>query len=244
MPTPPSTISHRASRKRGRETPTQPTRASFREKGNAPPERLRYVPDAEEALEIEALRAGNPEALNRLVCQHSRILYGAIFRRVRDPDQAQSLLQETFLQAIRSIHTFRARSKLSTWLYSIAMNVTRDALRREQRYKGLSENELDRLPLFTTPGTHAEWQASRDPEAVVEQRERSRIVRDAIDRLSESYRTIIMMRYLKELSTAEVATMLGITEGAVRVRLHRACNALREQLSSRWPELSTPVQAC
>lgn len=213
-------------------------RTSFREKGGAPSGCLRYAPDAEEALELEALRAGNLDALNRLDRRHRSTLYSTIFRFVRDPDMTESLVQETLFQAMRSLHTFRAHSKLSTWLYSIATNVARSALRRERRYKGLDENEVDRLRPLARPGTHAELTVALDPEMIVEQSERSRIVRNAIDRLPETHRTVIKMRYLMELSTVEAAAMLGITEGAVRVRLHRACKALREHLSSRWPELT------
>lgn len=156
MPTPSSPITHGASQRRRREAPQCPPRVPLREKDNASPERPRHVPDVEDALELEALRAGDPDALNRLVHRHNSNLYRAIFRVVRDPDQTQSLVQETFFQALRSLHTFRARSKLSTWLYSIAMNVTRNALRWELRHKGLEEDEVDRLTLFTALGKKAE----------------------------------------------------------------------------------------
>ncbi len=231
-----SKVSLLTPRKRGREALERQPRASLREKVKASSVRVRYVPSADEACEIEALRRGDPEAMDRLVRLHSDLLYGAIIRLVRDPDQTQSLVQETFLQALRGIHTFRARSKLSTWLYSIAMNVTRGYLKKARRYEVLSEEEIEQLqPHFTAWGRHAEPQAPWNPEAVVEQHERARIVRKAIDRLPESYRMIVTLRDMEELSTAEVAQVLGISAGNVRVRLHRARNVLRQRLLSYGP---------
>ena len=194
--------------------------------------RPRFVPSTEEAEAIATLQAKDPEAMERLVHDHAHRIYGAILRLVHDPDEAQSLVQETFLQAFRSLDAFRGHSKVSTWLYGIAMNVTRDHLRKKTRQRRvLSEQHLAWLqPYYTWRGTHAE-RAAWDPERMMEKRERARLVREAIDQLPERYRIVLTMRDLEELSTAEVAEALSISEGSVRVRLHRARNALRKLLA-------------
>ena len=193
----------------------------------------RFIPSAEEAQAIEALRARDPDALDRLVRDQCQRIYGAILRLVRDPDEAGSLVQETFLQALHSLDAFRGQAKVSTWLYGIAMNVTRTYLRKKiQHRRVLSERDIDWLqPHFTWRGTHAERYTDWDPEIMLEKRERAHMVRQAIDRLPERYRVVLVMRDLEELSTAEVAEALSISEGNVRVRLHRARNTIRTLLA-------------
>ena len=194
----------------------------------------RFIPSAEEARTITALKAKEPAALDRLVRDHSQRIFGAILRLVRDADEAASLVQETFLQALRSLDAFRGQAKVSTWLYGIAMNVTRAHLRRKiQHRRVLSEQEIDWLqPEFTWRGTHAERYTDWDPEVMIEKQERAALLRKAIDRLPERYRVVLVMRDLEELSTTEVAEALSISEGNVRVRLHRARNTVRALLAS------------
>ncbi len=198
--------------------------------------RPRFIPSPEEAKTIAALRAKDPDALDRLVREQCHRIYRAILRLVRDPDEAESLVQETFLQAFRSLDAFRGHSKVSTWIYGIAMNVTRDHLRKKTRNRRvLSERHIDWLqPHFTWQGTHTEHYTTWNPERMMEKRERVRLVREAIDQLPERYRVVLTMRDLDELSTTEVAEALSISEGSVRVRLHRARNALRKLLAPHF----------
>jgi RNA polymerase sigma-70 factor (ECF subfamily) len=187
------------------------------------------------ALDIDALRARDPEALEWMVRQYSARLYRFIFRIVQQPDDAQGLLQEIFLQALRSLPTFQGQSKLSTWLYSIASNVTFAHLRKAQRNRVLSEAEIERLqPRFTQDGQHVEGYPSWNPETSLERQERVRIVHRALDRLPEKYREVVVVRDLEERSTKEAAEILGISEANVRVRLHRARNALRTLLEPHF----------
>ena len=209
---------------------TPPKRVEYKQ-GHA-----RFTPSADEAEAIATLRAKEPEAMDRLVRDQYHRIYGTILRLVYDPDEAQSLVQETFLQAFRSLDTFRGHSKVSTWIYGIAMNVTRDHLRKKTRHRRvLSERHIDWLqPHFTWQGTHTERYTTWDPERMMEKRERVRLVREAIDQLPERYRVVLTMRDLDELSTTEVAEALSMSEGSVRVRLHRARNALRKLLAPHF----------
>lgn len=150
---------------------------------------------------------------------------------IRDEDEVRNLTQETFLQAIQNIDSFRGEAKVSTWLCSIAINLARAHLRKARRYQAMEEEDLEGLlPTFDLFGqgreTHREWQ----PEEYTEQEERVRLIQDALDRLPDDYRTVVVLRDLEELNTQEVAEILGVSEGAVRVRLHRARQALRTLL--------------
>jgi RNA polymerase sigma-70 factor (ECF subfamily) len=153
-----------------------------------------------------------------------------IMRIVRDEEEARSILQETYLQAYKRLGTFRRESKFSTWLYAIGLNLARASLRKLRRYDTLEEDQIERLqPAFSNgkfQGDTETW----NPQKLAERSERKRVVHEAIDRLPADYRMVIMLRDIEEMSTAEVAKVLDISEGAVRVRLHRARQALRKLL--------------
>ena len=197
---------------------------------------FRSIPRAKDAEDPDALRAKDPEALDRLVREQWHRIYAAILRLVRDPDAAGSLVQETFLQALRSLDTFRGHARVSTWLYGIAMNVASNYLRSViQHRRLLSEREIEWLqPRFTRRGTHATRYTDWDPEISMEKRERARLLHEAIDQLPERYRVILVLRDFEDLSTAEVAEALSISEGNVRVRLHRARNTVRALLNPHF----------
>jgi RNA polymerase sigma-70 factor (ECF subfamily) len=190
------------------------------------------------SLDVDAIRRGDREAFEELVRQESPRLYRMIVRIVRDPDEARSVLQETFLQAFRGIGSFRGDARLSTWLYGIGINQARAALRRNRRYQTLEEEDIDRLQPSFRDGAYAERMRAWNPDRVTESAERQRLVREAIDQLPESYRTVVVLRDIEELSTTEAARVLEISEGAVRVRLHRARQALRTLLDRHFGENS------
>lgn len=182
------------------------------------------------SLDVDAILRGDHDAFAALVRQESPRLYRVLLRFVHDPDEARSVMQETFLQAYERRATFRGEAKLTTWLYAIGINLARAAHRKQIRRRVLTEQDMERLqPSFQEgmlTGSFTRWH----PGQQVERRERQRLVREAIERLSASYREVVILRDIEQLSTAEAAQVLGITEGATRVRLHRARQALRALL--------------
>lgn len=151
---------------------------------------------------------------------------------IRDEDEIKNLTQETFLQAILNIESFRGESKVSTWLCSIAINLARAYLRKSKRYDVLAEEDIESLvPSFGILGHSREMYAAWDPERSIEKNERIAAVHGALDQMPDDYRAIIVLRDLEELSTQEVAEVLGISDGAVRVRLHRARQVLRSLIA-------------
>ncbi len=184
------------------------------------------------AFDLEALLAGDPKAFEQLVVSESPRLFRVIVRILGDDDEAQSVLQETYLQAYQRLHTFRRESKLTTWLYAIGINLARASLRKSRRLSSLEDHDVERMQPTFSRGMYSETFEQWDPQKLSELSERSQLVHKAIARLPLDYRTVVILRDIEEKSTDEVAKILDISGGAVRVRLHRARQALRKLLES------------
>ena len=155
-------------------------------------------------------------------------------RFVRTDDDARDVVQDAFQAAFRSIEGFVGASRLSTWLHRIVVNAALMRLRSQQRRREDSIEDL--LPRFEDDGRWAEPAARWDgkADALLERRETRAMVRNAIDRLPESYRTVLLLRDIEELDTDETASVLGMTVNAVKIRLHRARQALRTLLEREF----------
>ncbi|MFK7846501.1 MAG: sigma-70 family RNA polymerase sigma factor [Rhodothermales bacterium] len=186
--------------------------------------------DTSGEIDLDALLKGDAVAFEQLVQQESPRLFRMIMRIVQDEDEARSVMQETYLQAFKRLDTFRRESKFSTWLYAIGLNLARASLRKMKRFDALEEDKIDRLQPSFSSGMFAETFETWNPQKTAERSERKQLVHKAIAELPTDYRTILTMRDIEELSTTEVAQVLDISEGAVRVRLHRARQALRKLL--------------
>lgn len=187
-----------------------------------------------EELDLEALLDGDRREFERLVRMESPRLFRVILRIVGDAVEAESVMQETYLQAFKRLSTFRRESKFTTWLYAIGINLARASLRKSRRLSRLDEEEIDRMQPTFSKGMYVETFDAWNPQKLAEREDRKRIVHAAIDRLPDDYRTVVILRDIEEHSTAETAAILKITEGAARVRLHRARQALRHLLDEHF----------
>ncbi|HKD12644.1 MAG TPA: sigma-70 family RNA polymerase sigma factor [Thermoanaerobaculia bacterium] len=193
-------------------------------------------PEAESGW-LARLRDGDASAFEWLVREHGGRLLSVARRFLRDEEDARDAVQETFLSAYRSIGDFAGGSRLSTWLHRIVINACLMRLRTRRRKP--EERIDDLLPRFAADG-HQEnhptlwWEGSA--EAMIERSQTRAIVRQAIDRLSDPYRTVLLLRDIEEISTGEAARLLGVTENAVKIRLHRARQALRTLLEPHFRE--------
>lgn len=191
--------------------------------------------EADEAVLVAALRARQAEAFERMIRAYGGRLLAVARRIVRDEQEAQDVVQETFLSALQAIDRFEGRSRLYTWLYRIAVHAALYKLRMRKSRAELAIEDL--LPSFLPDGHQVrdsvDWSGLQDH--AIERRELHALVRSCIDRLPEIYRTVLLLRDIEELGTETTAEILQINEGAVKVRLHRARQALRALLE---PHLS------
>ncbi len=188
---------------------------------------------AEESL-VSRLKAGDEQAFADLVRQNAGRLLAAARRLLRSEESARDAVQEAFLKVHQSIAGFAGNARLSTWIHRILINVCLMKLRSQRRHPEEPIEVL--LPKFPD-GLHQEepqipWED--DALARLERAELRALVRQTIERLPETYRTVLLLRDIEELDTAEVARLLHVTENAVKIRLHRARQALRTLLDPHF----------
>jgi RNA polymerase sigma-70 factor (ECF subfamily) len=183
------------------------------------------VPSDEAAL-LAGLRARDEQAFATLVRTYGGRLLAVARHLVRDEADAQDVVQSAYLNAFRAVDQFGGGSQISTWLHSIVVNAALMKLRTRRRKPEESIETL--LPAFLDDGHHVEqfsdWTTPAD--ALLERKETRAAVRAAIDQLPDSYRIVLILRDIEERSTQEVADALGLTPTAVKVRVHRARQAL------------------
>ncbi len=184
---------------------------------------------------ISRLRGGDELAFERLVREQGGRLLSVARRFLRDEEEARDAVQECFLSAYRALDRFDEGSRLSTWLHRIVINACLMRLRSRRRKP---EDPIeDLLPKFQADGHQInhptpEWEGSA--ETLLARSQTRTIVRQAIERLPESYRAVLLLRDIEELSTEETAKSLGVSENAVKIRLHRARQALRGLLEPHF----------
>jgi RNA polymerase sigma-70 factor, ECF subfamily len=179
---------------------------------------------------LAALKARDPDAFALMVERHSGTVYNLALRMMNSPQEAEEVLQETFVSAFRALGRFEGRSQLSTWLYRIAYNAALMRLRKRE----IPTFSIDE-PLVSEDGEElprqlVDWTAL--PDDVALSNELRDVLEKAIGTLPLKLRGVFVLRDIEGLSTAEVAEALGLTETNVKVRLHRARLALREHLTS------------
>lgn len=211
------------------------TLRSARGESGAPPAPPDPFDGAEAERELVArLRAGDAGAHETMVRVHAARLTATAQRILRNEDDARDAVQDAFLSAFRALPRFHGDARLSTWLHRIVVNTALMKLRGRKRR---AEEPIEALlPVFLDDGHAAvpavEWRPSCHEE--LEREERCALVRDCIERLPDSYRTVLLLRDIEELDTAETAALLGITDNAVKIRLHRARQALRTLLDPHF----------
>jgi RNA polymerase sigma-70 factor (ECF subfamily) len=191
----------------------------------------------DEATALERLRAGDADAFAALVRDHGGRMLSVARRLLRQEDDAQDVVQEALLAAFRALPRFEGQSKLSTWLHRIVVNAALMKL-RSQRRRGEAPID-DLLPHFDETGHRLDDRSEAPmPDVELDRAALRARVRRCIDHLPESYRTVLVLRDVEELDTAEVARLLETSEGAVKTRLHRARQALRTLLEREWEPAS------
>ena len=183
-----------------------------------------------EATLVAALKAGEPSAAEILVRSHAGAMIAAAQRILGERSLAEDCAQEALIKALAKIGDFEERSSLKTWLHRITVN---QALMKLRARRNVTHVPIDDwLPSFDENACRVEgsWTSLATPDEIFDQKDRRDLVHRMIDQLPESYRMVLKLRDIEELSTREVAEGLGISEANVKVRLHRGRSALKNLL--------------
>ena len=188
----------------------------------------------DEATLVAALRAGHEWAFETMIRTHGGRLLAVARRICGNEEDARDVLQTAYLSAFRSLDGFAGSCQLSTWLHRIVVNTALMRLRSKRRKPEDSIEAL--LPAFQEDGHHVEqfsdWGLPAD--RLLEREDERRLVRACIARLPDNYREVLVMRDIEELPTEDVARLLKLTPNAVKVRLHRARQALSTLLRGEF----------
>jgi RNA polymerase sigma-70 factor, ECF subfamily len=187
--------------------------------------------ETEKPISVEALKAGDREAFAQMVDQTSGHVYHVALQILGNEQDAEDVLQETYLKALRSLPTFEGRSSLMTWLYRIAVNEALMAVRR-RKPQALSVEE---------PDADSEGESDSQemeivdfcclPEGELLSAEARRALDQAVQHLPANLRVVFVMRDMEGLSIQDTAETLGLSENNVKTRLLRARLRLRQELS-------------
>jgi len=188
----------------------------------------------DEAALLDGLRRGDNEAFETLVRTYGGRLLAVARRLVRNEEDARDVVQSAYLSAFRAVGNFEGGCQVSTSLHRIVVNAALMKLRTQRRKPEESIEAL--LPAFQDDGHHVEqfsdWTTPADE--LLQRAQKRATVRACIDRLPDRYRTVLILRDTEERSTQEVAGMLTTTNAAVKVRLHRARQALSTLLRREY----------
>ena len=181
---------------------------------------------------VARAQTGSPEAFDELVRRHTPKLYAIVYHMTANREDTSDLLQDIFAKAYRSLARFRGQSQFYTWIYSIAVNMTLNFLKKRNRRQTMSLDDFDgaieRDPDFissTSPNT---------PERDLELKELQRRLNTALMQLSEDHRTVVVLYDIQGLPHAEISRILGISEGTIRSRLFYAHRQLQSHLQDLW----------
>lgn len=181
----------------------------------------------EEKQAIERVLGGDREAYTVLVERYSGPLFRYLLRMLGRYEEAEDVTQEAFLRAYLSLASYDPHYRFSTWLFRIATNLALNRLRDERRV--ISLEALSGTPEEPPPELEDRRNESR-PEAVAEQKELSRWVRECLEELPPAYRLVVALRHVADLSYEEIAEVTGLPLNTVRSRLHRGRERLGECL--------------
>ncbi len=186
-------------------------------------------------VETECIRrilAGEKHLFHDLIRPCERSIFLLLFSLLKNETDAEDAAQDTVIKVYRNLHLFRGEAQFRTWVLSIARNeglgrLRRIATRREESLEAASEDQTGDY----TPAILTSWREV--PSDALEQKELGTLLRQAIEGLPEIYRNIVILRDIEEMDIRETAAVLGISEGAVKVRLHRARGLLQRELAPK-----------
>ncbi len=211
---------------------TEPPRESIPVRDNLP-DPAQEKKDQQKKEDFKLIRkavSGEQKAFEMLMHRYQSQIYNLMYKMVHSADEAEDLVQEAFMKAFSSLMNFNYEYAFSTWLFKIASNNCIDHLRK----KKLQTFSIDAPVTYKDDEYHFEIpDLTYYPDKELIRRERSDLIKTAIDDLPERYREVILLRHTEELSYEEISDMLGVPIGTVKARLFRAREMLNQFLKDK-----------
>jgi RNA polymerase sigma-70 factor (ECF subfamily) len=191
--------------------------------------------ETEEAQFVARLVARDESAFNELVVLYERRVFALVYRMIGRRDEAEDLAQEVFVQVFKAIDQFRGESKLSTWIFRIAVNCCKNrskylSLRKSQDLREIEER------VSGDSGKGVIFGGISRPDEMLEGQQLEVIVKEAIARVEPDFREILILRDVEDMSYPEMSAVTGVSEGTLKSRLYRARAQLREQVERALAE--------
>jgi RNA polymerase sigma-70 factor (ECF subfamily) len=188
---------------------------------------IEQAPDSE-ALLLERIREGDEAAFAQLVSDHLSQVVNLAFRMLGDRQEAEDIAQEAFLRLHRALPSFRGDCRIKTWLYKVVSRLVIDHIRREQRRRRIfffrrNEDDPDPVTDYADPG-------ASPSDVLIGQEVRQKLFA-AMEKLSARQRAVFVLRHQEGLPLKDIAQLLNLREGTVKVHLHRAVQFLRQEFS-------------
>jgi RNA polymerase sigma-70 factor (ECF subfamily) len=182
----------------------------------------------EDPILVQQIISGDPDAFKQLVEHYQHKVVNTCYGFVHHKEDAEDIAQEVFIEVSRSIANFRAESQLSTWIYRIAVTKSLDFLRKQKRQKRLKyirnrlglDNQVEQIPA----------PQSANPQTILENQERARILQHAVDSLAENQKIAITLHKYEGFSYQEIAEIMGTSVSAIESLMHRAKRSLQKKL--------------
>jgi RNA polymerase sigma-70 factor (ECF subfamily) len=185
---------------------------------------------------VEACLAGEESAFDVLLGRWEKRIRGAIYRLVGSDEEARDLCQEAFLKAYKSLRSFKQEARFSSWLYQIALNLCRDRMRRRRGKTMVSLDELEE-------GGAAMPVAGPTALDLLQERDTSRLVAQAVESLPGEQREVIILKEYQGLTFLEIAQVLDVPISTVKTRLYRGLDQLRSRLEREGVRGAAPLPA-
>jgi RNA polymerase sigma-70 factor (ECF subfamily) len=191
--------------------------------------------DKEEARFIARLASRDERAFNELVVLYQERVFRILLRMLGRRDEAEDMAQEVFVQVFKAVGTFRGDSKLSTWIYRIAVNLCKNRVKYLKRRRSEAQDEYEALA-ERSPMTAGGGVTSGDvarPDQMVEGMQLERVVQACIVELDPDFREVLILRDVEDLSYEELCEVTGLPDGTVKSRLHRARAMLKQAVEKK-----------
>ncbi|MFQ6043414.1 MAG: RNA polymerase sigma factor [Candidatus Poribacteria bacterium] len=179
------------------------------------------IPDE---LWVKKAVEGDLSAFDEIVNRHHTKIYRLAYRLLGNAEDADDATQETFIEAYKSLKSFKYKSKFSTWLYRVALNTCHQQIRKAESRRRTLTAFADNVKFLDAEN------GIETPDNVALKKERQRLLQAAIDRLPERQKQVIVLFYMQNLKYREIAEILGCPEGTVASRLNTAIKNLKPKL--------------